>query len=523
MRIAVLTWESLHSVAVGGVAAHTSELSKALTEEGHEVHLFTRHMTDQHAHDLIDGVHYHRCAYPLHHDFVEDVNNMCRAIVDRFMIVEDLVGHFDIVHAHDWLCANAMIWIKQGRGHKSVLTIHSTEFGRCGNVFYNGQSVRIREQERAGTYWADKIITVSQTTKDEIAWMYEVPESKIHVINNGVNAERFAFNMDPGHEKRNFAIGPLDPTVLFCGRLVWQKGADILIEAIPEILSNTPSAKFIFAGDGYQRGALEARARQLGVAHAVRFVGYSNGLTLTKLFKLCEVVCVPSRNEPFGIVVLEAWSAGKPVVVTETGGPKEFVEHEVNGLKIYPRVDSVAWGINRIFSNFDRARWMGENGRKELQKRFTWEKISGQNIDVYRQLCPKVPKKTTKSVNALVFKRQDPLTEIIESTGAKKNKNGSVQLEATLMISDNSISEENCIMLESLRLFFKSQGIRTEKRDHCLKIRGNWEQVADVLEQARNQLVSCNDKAIDEDIDEEANYVARKQKSPAELADLRSR
>ena len=148
MQIAILTWESLHSAAVGGVAAHTSELSAALAEKGHQVHLFTRCMPSQRRHEVIEGVHYHRCVYPSHPDLVDDVNNMCRAIVDYFLEVEDLVGRFDVVHAHDWLTANAMIWIKQARNHKTVLTIHSTEYGRCGNAFTNGRSVRVREQER---------------------------------------------------------------------------------------------------------------------------------------------------------------------------------------------------------------------------------------------------------------------------------------------------------------------------------------------------------------------------------------
>jgi glycosyltransferase involved in cell wall biosynthesis len=97
-----------------------------------------------------------------------------------------------------------MIWIKQARGHKCVFTIHSTEYGRCGNSFPGGRSVRIREQERAGTYWADKVITVSQVTKDEIVWMYEAPESKITVINNCVNWKRFDINIDPGSEKNKY-------------------------------------------------------------------------------------------------------------------------------------------------------------------------------------------------------------------------------------------------------------------------------------------------------------------------------
>jgi glycosyltransferase involved in cell wall biosynthesis/uncharacterized protein YqgV (UPF0045/DUF77 family) len=381
--MAMLSWESMHSISVGGVAAHVTELSVALARRGHDVHIFTRRAPGQSAHERIDGVSYHRCTYPGHPDFIDDINNMCRAFVDRFFDIEDLIGHFDIVHAHDWLTANAMIWIKKGRGHKCVLTIHSTEYARCGNTFPGGRSARVRDQERAGTYWADQVIAVSNATGAEIRWMYEVPEYKTHTVYNGVNARRFDGEIDAGAAKRRYAIGPVDPTVLFCGRLEHQKGPDLLVEAIPAVLRIQPRTKFVFAGDGGMRGQLENRARQLGVGDAVRFLGVRNGQELVTLYKMADAVCVPSRNEPFGIVVLEAWSARCPVVVSQIGGPNEYVHHEETGLKIYPHVESVAWGLSSLFSDFERARRLGENGRRTVEDQFTWDHIAFKTLGVY--------------------------------------------------------------------------------------------------------------------------------------------
>jgi hypothetical protein len=118
-------------------------------------------------------------------------------------------------------------------------------------------------------------------------------------------------------------------------------------------------------------------------------LGYRNGDELVRLFKMADAVCLPSRNEPFGIVVLEAWSAGKPVVASQNGGPGEFVSHEVTGLKIYPAPDSVAWGINRVFSDFDHARRMGRNGRRAVEEGFTWDMVADRTLEVYEELCPK--------------------------------------------------------------------------------------------------------------------------------------
>jgi glycosyltransferase involved in cell wall biosynthesis len=384
----MLAWESLHSISVGGAAVVVTELSAAMERHGHEVHVFTRMAPGQRYHSLIDGVRYHRCPYPAHHDFVDDVNNMCRAIVDRFFAVEDMVGNFDIVHAHDWLAANAMIWIKQGRGPKCVFTIHSTEYARCGNTFPGGQSARVRDQERAGTYWADKVMCVSNATKNEAMWMYEVPDWKASVVYNGVSSDRFNKDVDVESVKQAYGIHPMEPTVLFCGRLEWQKGPDLLVEAIPLVLRGRPNAKFVFAGDGGMRPELERRAWQIGAGDAVRFVGFQDGDSLVELFRMSDVVCVPSRNEPFGIVILEAWSAGKPVVATDVGGPNEFVQPDFDGLKIAPHPNSIAWGLGALMSDFEKARWMGRNGRRTVIERFSWDVIAAHALGVYG-LTPK--------------------------------------------------------------------------------------------------------------------------------------
>lgn len=384
MRIAIFSWESLHSIAIGGVAVHVTELACALQRKGHEVHLFTRMGHRDHSlYQNIDGVHYHRCPFSSHHDFIEEINNMCRSFVDCFFQTEDYIGRFDIIHCHDWLTTNALAWIKKGRPRRSVITIHSTEYGRCGNNFFGGRSERIRHIEWYGTYEAEKVIAVSNFLKREITRVYNLPEDKISVIYNGVNCRNFDGWIDPAAVKGVYGIGPVDPMVLFVGRIVYQKGTDLLVEAIPHILKFYGSAKFVFVGDGEMRQQVESRAHQLGVAHATRFLGHVNGGRLTDLYKACDCVCIPSRNEPFGIVLLEAWSAGKPAVASVNGGPGEMIWHDVNGLKINDNVDSVAWGIGTLFSDFEHARWMGRNGRIAVETAFSWDVIADATIGVY--------------------------------------------------------------------------------------------------------------------------------------------
>jgi glycosyltransferase involved in cell wall biosynthesis len=160
-----------------------------------------------------------------------------------------------------------------------------------------------------------------------------------------------------------------------------QKGPDLLAHAIPSLLGHYPRAKFVFSGEGDMKDHIEHLAHRMGVAHACRFYGVMPRKELIELYKACDVTAITSRNEPFGIVVLEAWAAHKPVIVTHNGA--EFVWHNINGFKVYPNADSIAWGIGTMFMNFDHARWMGRNGREAVEKSFTWDTVADQTLAVY--------------------------------------------------------------------------------------------------------------------------------------------
>jgi glycosyltransferase involved in cell wall biosynthesis len=156
---------------------------------------------------------------------------------------------------------------------------------------------------------------------------------------------------------------------------------------MPAVLRYYPSAKYVFAGDGHLRHEVCAIAHQLGVAHALRMLGEKRGRDLYDLFKACDIVAVPSRNEPFGIVILEGWSAHKPVVSTKRGGPAEFVWHGVNGLQVDDTSDSVAWGLGTLLADHGRCRWMGRNGRAAVDAVFSWDTIAAQTEEVYASVA----------------------------------------------------------------------------------------------------------------------------------------
>ncbi|MFO0838725.1 MAG: glycosyltransferase [Phycisphaerae bacterium] len=393
MRIAMLTWESRYSVAVGGVAAHVSDIAMALSRRGHEVHVFTRQAENQARRELIDGVHYHRCPYQGLPDLPDDVERMNDSFIWHLVEYEKEVDReFDVIHGHDWLCTRGIVRAKNHLARPAVLTMHSTEFGRCGNQFFNGgTSQRVRDLEWEGLYVADQVIAVSASLRGEVHWIYRTPEWKTRVIYNGVHVRKFDADVDVPALRGRYAIGVGQPMVLFAGRLTWQKGPDLLLEAIPGLAAHHGDARFVFAGDGDMRGHLEGRAQYLGVAPATRFLGHRNGSEIVGLFKAADIVCVPSRNEPFGIVILEAWGAGKPVIATCNGGPVEFVQHQETGLTVFDSPDSIGWGIGTALADLNDARRMGRNGRLVAETRFAWEKIAAETERVYQQVARREP------------------------------------------------------------------------------------------------------------------------------------
>lgn len=386
IRIAHFSWESLHSIRVGGISVAVTELAAAQERLGNEVHVFTRIGPGQKEYEVIDGVHYHRCPFAFDSNLIQEMHNMSKSMAHHFFSCEDYSGGFDIVHGHDWHVVPALDEIKKVRGKKIVWTFHSSQYGRDGNRFQDGPAEAIHGLEWYGTYIADRVITCTQKMKEETIWIHRVPEEKIRVVHNGIHANKFDGWIDPGEVKRRFNVGPVDPMVLFVGRMTYQKGPDLLLEAVPDVLRDYPQARFVFVGDGDMKNHLIRRANELGVNHAVRFTGFIPEEDKIDLMKACEVVCVPSRNEPFGIVVLEAWSAGKPVIAIHGTGAGDIVWHEVTGLKVYGYPDSIAWGVKTIFSDFEKARWMGRNGRYAAEKEFNWDKIAADTLKVYEEL-----------------------------------------------------------------------------------------------------------------------------------------
>ena len=379
MRIGMFSWESLYSVKVGGIAPHVSEFSEALARRGHELHVLTRR-GDFDAYDRINGVHYHRVDFDKTGSFIEQMDRMSAAMYERFLKAQKVFGKFDIIHGHDWHPVLALNLIKKDQGIPYILTIHSTEWGRNGN---NPGNAEISHREWLGGYESSRLIVTTRCMQDELKSVYSIPESKISIIPNGVVSGKVRKSLDPGQVKERYGIHPLAPVVLFCGRMSYQKGPDLLVEAVPLILIERQDARFVFMGEGDMRSFCERRAGELGVQKACRFLGYVSSAEKQELMNACDLVCVPSRNEPFGMIVLEAWDAGKPVVATEA---VSIINNFRDGLLAYTQPESIAWCINRLLKSPEEMKKLAEAGQSRIVKEFSWDKIAEKTEEVYAEI-----------------------------------------------------------------------------------------------------------------------------------------
>lgn len=384
-KILMLSWE-FPPKTVGGLARHVYDLSRALVAQGEEVHLITCHVPGAKAYEIVDGVHVYR-VHPVHsenHDFLSWVERLNLAMIEagRNLIH---VHRFSLIQAHDWLVAQAATSLKHTYRLPLVSTIHATEFGRNQGI-HNDIQRHINQIEWSLTYESWKVIGCSKYMAREIAQVFQVPADKIRIIANGVEVKNVKPRVvDPGFHHKYAA--PYEKIVYFVGRLVPEKGVQVLIEAIPEVLAQYPNAKFVVSGKGPYQEHLQHLAESLGVHNKVLFTGFTDDDTRNMLFAASHVAVFPSLYEPFGIVALEAMATRTPVIVSETGGLAEVVEHEVDGLKVYPgNVESLATNIICILRDESLAHRISQAAWEKVNSVYNWGVIAAETIKVFKEV-----------------------------------------------------------------------------------------------------------------------------------------
>ncbi len=385
MKILMLTWEYPPRV-VGGISRVVHDLSHKLIQEGHDVTVVTYR----------DG----------NVPYIEDDNGVMVYRVDNFMIssnnlidwtmqlnfnmiakVGEIIaekGSFDVIHAHDWLVAYAAKTLKTAYSIPLVCTIHATEAGRNSGI-RDEQQRYINDTEWMLTYESSEVIVNSNYMRSELQRLFGLPYEKINVIPNGVN-----LNMYDGIEKdydfrRKYAMDN-EKIILFMGRLVYEKGIQTLIAAMPKILNHYHDAKLLIAGKGGMIDELRNQVNYLGLGNKVYFTGYLGSKDVQRMYKCADVSVFPSTYEPFGIVALEAMLSGTPIVVSDVGGLNEIVDHGVNGMKSYAgNANSLADSILTLLFDQKLCDTVTKNAVSKVKDEYNWTKITKNTHFAYEK------------------------------------------------------------------------------------------------------------------------------------------
>lgn len=414
MKILMLTWEYPPRI-VGGIARVVHDLSKRLIKDGHEVTVVTyRDNTDVPEYENDKGVNVYRVDnYMIHpNNFIDWIMQLNFNMVSKATEIINKEGGFDVIHAHDWLVTYAAKSLKNAYDIPIVATIHATEAGRNSGIHDETQRY-INDTEWLLTYEATEVIVNSNYMKNEIQRLFGLPFDKINVIPNGINLSNFTGIERDYDFRRQYAMDN-EKIILYVGRLVYEKGIQNLIAAMPKVLSNYNDAKLIIAGRGGMIDELKAEAASLGLNNKIYFTGYLDSKQVQKMYKCADVAVFPSTYEPFGIVALEAMLAGVPTVVSDVGGLNEIVNHGVDGMKSYAgNPNSIADSITALLYDHQLANNCAKRAKQKVKEQFNWEKIAQDTHFTYekaicqtmaerqaRQILQEKARKTEKAENS---------------------------------------------------------------------------------------------------------------------------
>ena len=280
----------------------------------------------------------------------------------------DLEGQFDVIHAHDWLTYYAGIAAKRVSGKPLVVHMHATEYDRSGeNV-----NTQVYAIERAGMHAADRVIAVSNLTRNIVINRYGVPADKVVTVHNAV---RFAAGQCKMPER-----GVDDKIVTFLGRITYQKGPDYFVEAAAKVLKKVPNVRFVMAGSGDMMNHVIRRVARLGIADRFHFTGFLRGEDVHKMFQLSDVYVMPSVSEPFGISPLEAMRSNVPVIISKQSGVAEVLDYAV---KVdYWDVDALADAIYGLIQYPALAGMFASKGLEEVTN-LKWNDAAAKIKTVY--------------------------------------------------------------------------------------------------------------------------------------------
>lgn len=418
MKVLMLSWEYPPRV-VGGIARVVKELSEKLQLEGQDVTVVTYKEGDTPYFEVEEtGVKVYRVDnYMIRpNNFIDWIMQLNFNLITEVNKLIQSGETFDVIHAHDWLTAYAAKTLKESYNIPLVSTIHATEAGRNGGIQTEMQRY-INDTEWMLTYESSEVIVNSNFMKNDIQRIFGLPFEKIKVIPNGIDLKKFDGIKKDYEFRRRFAADN-EKIILSLGRLVFEKGIQHLIYAMPKILSNYNDVKLVIVGKGGMINELKQITVNLGIQDKVYFTGYMAGDDVQKMYKVSDVAVFPSTYEPFGIVALEAMLGGTPTVVSDIGGLNEIVKHGETGLKSYAgNANSIADSVTQLLYDYDLSEKITKNAKLEVVQNFNWTKIAEDTRKLYEKAI--ISKKERMEV---LNKKQEDSKKIITEEEINKQE-----------------------------------------------------------------------------------------------------
>ena len=399
MKILMLTWEYPPRV-VGGIARVVYDISRTLLKDGHDVTVVTYKEGDAPYFEDDKGVKVYRVDnYMINpNNFIDWIMQMNFNMVAKVNEIIQEQGNFDVIHAHDWLVAYAAKTIKSSYNIPIVSTIHATEAGRNSGIHDETQRY-INDTEWMLTYESAEVIVNSNYMKNELQRLFGLPYEKINVIPNGVNLSLFNGIERDYNFRRKYAMDN-EKIILFMGRLVYEKGIQHLISAMPKILQGYHDSKLVICGKGGMQRELQQQVNAMGIGNKVCFAGYMNGKDVQRMYKAADIAVFPSTYEPFGIVALEAMLSENPIVVSDIGGLNEIVEHRVNGMKAYcGNPNSIADSILELLYDHKLCADITRRAKNKVRNEYNWSKIAQDTHFTYQKaICQSMAEKQKREL-----------------------------------------------------------------------------------------------------------------------------
>jgi glycogen(starch) synthase len=384
---------SLSSSSGAGVARQVSDLGTTLIGLGEEFHVLSAQATPAGALDgRLNGIVVHGPSqeYPFF-----AYNDTLQAVLTNLPMNQRLVelweshGPFDVVVAHDWTVGMVAGTAQRLFGVPAMAWLHGTQVGRIGGRG-SKEEIYVADMERWLCERADRVIVPSDFVRSEVEKQYAIPHERICVVRDGALAETFRADVDLLDFRAMFA-DPGEILIAFAGRLTPDKGPDILLEALADVLRTIPNVRLAMAGDGPMREGLLGRAQQLGLQDKVRFAGHLGPKVLGALYQAADLLVVPSRYEGGGAVVLEGLLHGLPVIATQVGGIPEIASVAKDGiLRPAPAGDpqGLARAILDLLEGGLPKRPDPGPDPNRIPRPHSWEHIAQQASEAYGPLYP---------------------------------------------------------------------------------------------------------------------------------------